>query len=262
MVKAYYWFIFVGVIVLSGCEHPESLKQRNQQVNGIAAAVANKDRPATDLERDKIRKPEQVLAFFDIQKGDTVAELLAAGGYYTELLSHCVGETGKVYMQNNRQFYEFQTDKSVNQRLKDNRLANVVRWDRELTDLQLPKQSLDKLLMILVLHDFYWMEKDVSLVIDEVFQSLKPGGMLGIIDHAAMQGSGAQAAMEMDGIHRIDKQFVVDSFQKRGFVLDAESDVLANANDDRSQAFFSDSLRDKATDRFMLRFVKPEPVVQ
>ena len=250
--------IFALIVLLAACDHPEQLRQKHEVQDGIAKAVGHIDRPQLDIARDQIRSPEEVLAFFDIRHGESVAELLAAGGYYTELLSRCVGEKGKVYMQNNQKFYDFQTDKSVNERLTADRLANVVRWDKELSDLQFEAQSLDKFLMILVLHDFYWMESDVSVVIEQVYKSLKPGGVLGIIDHAAVAGSGVEHAKDMRGIHRIDKQFVIDTMLSVGFALDGESDVLAQPADDRSKAFFSAELKGKPTDRFMLRFKKPQ----
>lgn len=244
-------------ILLVACDHPEKLKLNSTSNNAITAAVAHSSRPETDVARDKIRAPDKVLEFFDIRQGETVVEILAANGYYIELLSRCVGDTGKVYMQNNQKFYDFQTDKTVLERLDGNRLSNVIRWDRELTDLQLDKNSLDKFLMILVLHDLYWMEQEVDEVIKEIYRSLKPGGILGIVDHAAKLGSGITHAKEMRGIHRIDKQFVISTMLKHGFLLDAESYALRNPEDDHSKAFFSPELKGKPTDRFMLRFRKP-----
>ncbi|MCW8880514.1 MAG: methyltransferase domain-containing protein [Kangiellaceae bacterium] len=242
---------------LSACEHPEKARQESQTKSSIAKAMGHKNRPTSDLVRDEVRQPEKVLAFFEIKKGDRVAEILAAGGYYTELVSRCVGPTGSVFMQNNQKFYQFQTDKSVNERLQNNRLANVHRWDKELDALGFESDSLDKVLMILVLHDLYWMESDVDTILENIFQSLKPGGMLGIVDHSAPLDSGNEHALDMQGIHRIERQFVIDTLLDKGFVLDAESHALAQPDDDRTQAFFSSSLKGKPTDRFMLRFVKP-----
>lgn len=245
-------------ILLVACDHPEKRKISNASSNLITAAVTHPSRPETDIARDIIRTPDKVLEFFDIQQGETVVEILAANGYYIELLSRCVGDTGKVYMQNNQKFYDFQTDKTVVERLAGNRLSNVVRWDKELTDLQLEKSSLDKFFMILVLHDLYWMEEDVNLVIQEIYRSLKPGGILGIIDHQAKSGTGIQHAKDMRGLHRIDKDYVIKSMLENGFLLENESYLLSHPEDDRSKAFFSTDLKGKPTDRFMLRFKKPE----
>jgi predicted methyltransferase len=243
-------------LILAACEHPEQIRQKQAQAS-IDLAVSHPVRPNQDVKRDQIRNPSEVLKFFDIKKGDRVLELMASGGYYTELLSHCVGQSGTVFMQNNQQFYDFQTDKAVNARLMDNRLANVKRWDRELSDLKIADNSIDKLLMILVLHDFYWMEKDVTKIIQQSFNALKPGGTLGIVDHAAEEKTGITHARDMKGIHRIEQQHVIKTMVDNGFVFSGLSDALRQPNDDRTKAFFSLELKGKSTDRFMLRFTKP-----
>jgi predicted methyltransferase len=58
--------------------------------------VANRARPAEDVARDADRKPAETLAFFDVKPGEVVFEFVAGGGYFTELLSHTVGDTGRV----------------------------------------------------------------------------------------------------------------------------------------------------------------------
>lgn len=248
--------MLVFIFFLIGCEHPEKVK-KSEFFTSIETAVAHPERPLKDSERDDVRAPQKVLEFFDVKRGDQVLELMAADGYYTELLSRCVGENGKVYMQNNQKFYEFQTDRAVSERLADNRLTNVVRWDQELSNLNLEENSVDKLLMILVLHDFYWMEKDVGRVIQQAYKTLKAGGLLGIIDHSAPANSGIKHAVDMNGIHRIEKDTVIKTMLEHGFIFDAESNALSHSNDDGTKAFFSHELKGKPTDRFMLRFKKP-----
>jgi len=249
-------FILCISFIVTACEHPEDA--RNNNSSNLQTSINHPERPSIDVKRDKTRVPHKVLDFFNIKRGDHVLELLAANGYYSELLSRCVGKNGRVYLQNNQKFFDFQTDKLVVERLIHNRLPNVVRLDSELSNISVEANSIDKLLMILVLHDFYWMENDVNEVLSQSYQALKPGGILGIIDHAAEVGSGNKHAIDMQGIHRIDKAFVIDSMLQHGFILDAESDALANTNDDGTKAFFSPELKGKPTNRFMLRFKKPE----
>jgi len=254
--------VLFSSLFIFACDHPAQNQTQKMESNNLtditSQAIAHPDRPTLDLNRDPTRVPQKVLRYFDVRPGDKIAELLAADGYYTELFSRCVGDKGVVYMQNNQKFYDFQTDKSVIARLSENRLPNVLRWDKELTNLEFEENSLDKIFMILVLHDFYWMEKDVDRVIEQAFRSLKPGGVLGIIDHAAAAGTGNQHATDMQGIHRIDANFVKKTMLKNGFFFDGKSNVLSQANDDRSKAFFHPSLKGKPTDRFMMRFKKPE----
>lgn len=256
------------VVFLFACSHPEKAKNSNQdtsdnrsnEMSSTNLAVAHPHRPQKDLSRDAIRSPTKVLEFFDIKSGDNVVELIAGGGYYTELLSRSVGKTGKVYMQNNKRFFEFQTDKSVVERLANNRLENVIRLDSELSNLQIDDNSIDTLLMILVLHDFFWMEQDINTIIQGISKTLKPGGTVGIIDHSAITGTGTENALSMDGLHRIDKSYVIKLMLEHGFILDGESEALTQVDDDRTKAFFSKELKGKPTDRFMIRFKKPTAI--
>jgi predicted methyltransferase len=64
-------------------------------------AVAHPGRPADDSRRDTIDHPAEVLRLSGIGPGMQVADILAAGGYNSELLSHIVGPSGHVLMLNN-----------------------------------------------------------------------------------------------------------------------------------------------------------------
>src|SRR5579863_8668543 len=63
----------------------------------IASAVADPSRPENFRKLDADRKPAQVMEFAGVKRGETIAEYLPGGGYYTRLLSDVVGPTGKIY---------------------------------------------------------------------------------------------------------------------------------------------------------------------
>jgi predicted methyltransferase len=227
----------------------------------IKAAVDSKDRPEADRQRDGGRKPALVLTFFGVKPGMTVLEYVATGGNTAEILSRVVGPRGNVYMQNSPAFFERPASaKQVEDRLANNRLPNVQRLDKPLEDLGLPANSLDGAILNLVFHDMYWISQDVPGVLKNLYTALKPGGFVGVIDHAAPKGTGAEFAKARDGQHRIDEEFTKQTFKEAGFVLDGELDALRNPNDDRQKAFFAPEWRDtgKYTDRFVLRFRKPK----
>ena len=83
--------------------------------------------------------------------------------------------------------------------------------------------------------------------------AMKPGGVLGLIDHVA--NSGGEAAQVAKGLHRIDPQVVRDSFADSCFELQGEADFLTNPEDDHTQAVFDKTIRGK-TDRFVFKFVR------
>ena len=252
-------FALLSIFIVSACVPEAATISPDHSINEtLYSALENDQRPAADKLRDLRRKPAQVLNFLELKPGMHVAEILAAGGYYTELLSRVVGPGGTVYMQNNQKYYEYQTDLAVKERLQNERLGNVKQWDKELEDLQLPEQQLDAVFLMLVVHDFYWMSTAPQQVINSIFASLKPGGTVGVVDHSAQSGSGISAAKDLHGLHRIDEEFVIEAFTQAGFILEGQSNLLRNQQDKRDKAFFDSSLTDKATDRFVLKFKKPQ----
>jgi predicted methyltransferase len=225
-----------------------------------AAAVDSPSRLASDPERDAGRRPAEVLAFFGIKRGDTVLEMFAGGGYYTELLASVVGEDGKVVAHMNTPLVNFGGDEFI-ARHAGNRLPNVAVLMAENNALMLDADHFDAITIVLNYHDLYWASDDYGWeridapkFLAEIYKALKPGGTLGIVDHFAAPGSPHETG---GTLHRIDAHIVVAELESTGFKLDGESDVLRNKDDDHSQGVFNPEIRGK-TDRFVLRFKKPE----
>src|SRR5579864_4703373 len=86
-----------------------------------------------------------------------------------------------------------------------------------------------------------------------VYERLKSGGSYVIVDHAAAVGTGTSDAQSL---HRIEPAFVRKEVEAAGFVLDAESAMLAKKDDPHSTKVFDPSIKGE-TDRFAYRFVKP-----
>jgi predicted methyltransferase len=220
----------------------------------IALAVASAERPEADRKRDADRRPAEVLAFFGIEPGMRVADLMAGTGYYTEILARAVGPEGKVYAQNNRFVLERFAEQPLTERLARPGLENVVRLDRELESPGLP-DGLDAAIMIRFYHDMYWMETNRKAFDQAVFAALKPGAVFGVVDHQAPAGSGFQHARDL---HRVEADLVMKELLATGFEFDAASDVLANPDDTHDWNIFADdSARRDKTDRFVFRFRKP-----
>lgn len=225
----------------------------------IAAALANPARPAGDRARDRNRQSAAVLDFFHITPGMTVLDLWSGGGYYTELLAYVVGPNGRVVAHNNSPYLEFAKD-DLAVRFVPGRLPNVERLLAENNQLQLPAERFDAVLMTNVYHDIYfvdekagWARIDGPKLLAEVYRSLKPGGVLGVTDHAALPG----APPETGGtLHRIDPARLKAEIGAAGFVLEAESDVLVNPADDRTKSAFDPSIQGR-TNQAVLRFRKP-----
>lgn len=219
----------------------------------IAKAVAASWRPEKERARDANRRPGEVLAFFGVEPGMTVAELMTGRGYYIDILSGAVGPAGRVYAQNNKFVVERFADKAITERLKNPELANVVRWDRELDALGFEVESLDGVVMILFYHDTIWQKVDRAAMNAGVFAALEPGGFFGVIDHVAAPRSGDVS----NTLHRIETAQIIAEVTAAGFVLDEQSDILHHPEDDHTRNVFDPAIRGR-TDRAILRFRKPK----
>ncbi len=212
-------------------------------------------RAESDLTRDKQSKGPQVIELTKVSAGMTVLDLLGGGGYYSELLAQKVGATGKVYLHNNQAYMPY-VEKELVARLKDNRLANVIRYDRETDNLGLTNNQFDAVFFILGYHDLYhkadgW-DINKQQFLTDVLGALKSGGQLVIVDHSAVAGSKTEHAQEL---HRIDQAYVIDELTQLGLKLVKKSNLLENKADSRLVSPFKPEIRRK-TDRFVLVFEK------
>lgn len=260
----------VTSLCLAGCSPaPESASPVTPQTetptaaqataNPVQEAVAHPGRSDADRAADATRKPDQVLAFFGIEPGMTVLDMFSGGGYYTELLSYLVGPGGRVHAHNNTPYLDWLAEE-IATRYAGDRLPNVTRFTAENNALALEAGQFDAVLLIMSYHDIYhvnpesgWEQLDGPAMLAELFQSMKPGAVLGVVDHAATGGAPPETG---ETLHRIDPDLARAEIEAAGFVFEAASNALANPADDHSLEVFDDQIRGR-TDRFVFRFRRP-----
>jgi predicted methyltransferase len=226
--------------------------------NAVAAALAHSGRSAADRERDARDKPLDVLALAAWGPGDRIADIFGGGGYYAEILSHVVGESGTVRLINNPPYDGF-SKAGREPRLADNRLPNVSYEVLPPSDMQLGSGALDGALIVMSYHDLYlvgekgWPEIDAAQFIGQIVRALKPGGRLLIVDHHAKPGTGKADA---SSLHRIDEAFAKADFAAHGLELVGTLELLRNPADDHKRNVFDPEIRGK-TDRFVHLYRKP-----
>jgi predicted methyltransferase len=223
----------------------------------IKAAIENPDRPDKDKARDAARKPAEMMAFAGVHPGQKVIELIPGGAFYfTKILSNIVGPTGHVYAASPAPNPNAGADARppATSLTTDPAFPNV-------TDVVLPGglpavAPVDVIWTAQNYHDFHLAQLHVNVPATDklIFSLLKPGGEFIIIDHAAVAGSGLDVP---DKLHRINEDIVKQEVESAGFVLEAESDVLRNPADPRTDSVFSATIRGH-TDQFVLRFRKPK----
>ena len=93
--------LFIGCVVLAGIAGCASMSgfKNAWTTNELATELASPTRPQMDRDRDADRKPADLMTFFGVQKGMTVLDVIAAGGYMTDVLATAVGPKGKVYQK-------------------------------------------------------------------------------------------------------------------------------------------------------------------
>ena len=220
----------------------------------LAASLASDARSAEDRARDASRKPVEVISFLGVEPGMAVIDLMAAGGWYSEVLSHAVGAEGSVTAQNPSFILGFRDGAygvALDERIGD-RLSNVTRLDADWADLGAMDAQYDVAMSALNIHDAYYLQSPEAAaeMAAAVYALLKPGGVFGVIDHVGSP-DGAN-----NDLHRIDKALAIEIVTAAGFVVEGDNDLLANPDDDHTQSVFSEGIRGK-TDRFLLKLRKP-----
>ncbi len=222
----------------------------------IAAALADKSRPAEEAARDAARKPGELLEWSGLKPGQKVADLIMGGGYFTRILSAAVGPKGHVYAYQPEEFIKFQASYGENQKKVAGAYANVTPLTTTFANLDLP-DGLDLVLTVQNYHDLHltpFPTDTAQKVNAEVFKSLKPGGLYVVVDHVAVAGSGLEPAMK---VHRIDPAIVKAEVEAAGFKFEGESPLLKDAADPHTASVFDPAIRGK-TDQFIYKFRKPK----
>ena len=210
-------------------------------------------RPAAERAEDEDRKPIDVYEWLGMQLGMTVADLWPGKGYNSHLMSRLMGADGKVLSVLG--FYgldvEYSTRESLRQRIRDHGLSNVEMLS-ELKDMK--AESVDLMLAVRNYHDIGRGPGPTrSEAVAEMYRSLKPGGVVGIVEVASDKPGWDPET------HRLNEQVVIDEFTAGGFELSARSEMLANSADDRSTSGFEEGTWEGRydTDRYLLKFTKP-----
>ena len=226
----------------------------------FAASVSAPGRPAEAIALDEGRKPAEMLAFMGLRRGDSVLDYGAGTGYYTEIMARAVGPTGHVTAWISPAQMARENFRTAYAGIRQ-RNPNATVYAAALDSFPFAPNAYDFVLMHLEYHDAYWQSDrfrvpriDPNQLLRVIYNSVKPGGVVAVVDHAANPGGDTRQVV--DALHRIDPATVRADFERAGFVLEAESNLLRNPQDDHSKLVFDPSIRGH-TDRFAFRFRRP-----
>lgn len=203
--------------------------------DAIDAAVSADTRTPANTARDKYRHPAETLRFFRVQPEMTVVEIWPGSGWYTEVLAPLV--TGRLYVA---AFSDTAAGQPayrarLNQALRDKFEANPeVYGEVVITHLHVPGEtaiapagSADRVLTFRNVHN--WLAAgDADEVFKAFFTALKPGGMLGVVEHRAKPGTDLET-MKSSGY--VTEEKVIELARNAGFELVEKSEINANPKD-------------------------------
>jgi len=205
-------------------------------------------------------KLAELIRFSRVDAGATVIDVYPGEGDWTRLFSDVVGPEGRVYSFVPAEVAHFKNDPVGLMRTlaKEPGRENVEVVSADLVAMPQATRPADVLWLHLFYHDLHTalMQAKGARAAEfnrAVYGRLRSGGYYVIVDHATAAGVGMSNAQSL---HRIDPASVREEVEAAGFVLDAESTVLANKDDPHSSKVFDPSIKGE-TDRFAYRFVKP-----
>jgi len=246
----------------------------------LDAAINGDQRSDENKARDKFRHPKETLAFFGFRSDMTVVEIWPGGGWYTEILAPALKASGKFYAAQyspnpsygyQRRYYgAFLTKLGENPKLY--RDVEITALDFPY-DLRIaPAGSADMVLTFRNAHNWVnpgYGANAAALAFKVFFDALKPGGVLGVVDHRWPDASNEDPKAE-NGY--VSEERIIQLAETAGFELSARSDINRNPKDNHEHPkgvwtlppslAMGDEDRDKYTeigesDRMTLKFVKP-----
>ena len=278
--------LYFAAALLIGTIAPEGsfFKTEAQQTAGSAldAAIAGAHRSAANKARDRYRHPKETLEFFGLRPEMTVVEIWPGGGWYTDILAPVLRDRGKLYaaLYGEKPPFPYQTREMESFRAK---LASApaVYGDVTITALGFsneltvaPAGSADLVVTFRNVHNWvapgYGPPNSPELAFKAFFAALKPGGVLGVVDHR-WPDRATEDAQARNGY--ISEERVIGLAEAAGFELAGRSDINRNPLDthDHPEGVWTlppdlalgDRDRDKylgigESDRFTLKFVKPD----
>ena len=239
--------------------------------DALKSAIAGEHRSAANKARDTFRHPYETLTFFGIKPTMTVVELAPGGGWYTEILAPYLSGKGKLYgavpAAETRYGKAFRDRLAADAKLYGK--VTPVQFDPPSSINLGAPGSADIVVTFRNIHNWLGNGDDAVLtVFKEVHKVLKPGGVLGVVEHRLPAKMTQDAKASSGYMH---EAYVIRMAERAGFKLAAKSEVNANPKDtaDHEKGVWTlppvlankDKDREKymaigESDRMTLKFVK------
>lgn len=246
--------------------------------DALQQAVSGAHRTPAFVQRDVWRHPVETLRFMDVQPWMTVVEVSPGGGWYTEILAPYLREKGQLILAADDPASEKPYARRGAERLRAKLEALPAVYDKvKLGVFETPQKfayaapgSVDRVLTFRNVHNWAAQGEPVTqAVFKSMFEALKPGGVLGVVDHRLPADRPVDPKFESG---YVPVAYVVRLAQSVGFKWVDQSEVNANSKDTADHPggvwalppTYANKDNDRArfsaigeSDRMTLKFVKP-----
>ncbi|MCR9142924.1 MAG: methyltransferase domain-containing protein [bacterium] len=243
----------------------------------LQAIIAGDHRTPAYAERDAYRRPYETLKFFGIERDMTVVEIGPGGGWYTEVLAPLLRDSGRLTAAgfDPDSEVEYYRKSAAKLRAKFDAAPEIYGkvqssvFARDGSAAFAPDGSADMVLTFRNVHNWMGPDKDAQKVFESFYKALKPGGVLGLVEHrgdpAVPQDPEAKSGY-------VNEAYVIKLAEAAGFRLLEKSEINANPKDTRRHPEgvwtlppalkLGDQDREKylaigESDRMTLKFQKP-----
>jgi len=228
----------IGLLLLALTSPPALSAADKADLDGaLDQILAGSHRDPKNVARDVYRHPKQGLVFFGLRPDMTVVEIWPSGGWWTEILAPLLKEHGKYYAAWYATQAEGASDSAKEQEKKfDAKLAERPDLYGKVIKTHLlapafvdiaPKGSADLVLTFRNVHN--WAKAgNAEAMFKSFYDALKPGGVLGVVDHRAKPGTSFQRQIESG---YLTEAYVIGLAEGAGFKLAEKSEVNANSKD-------------------------------
>jgi len=244
----------------------------------IRDAVGSTSRSISNIMRDAHRNPQATLEFFGIREDHTVVEIWPGQGWYTEVLAPLLHDEGKLIAAHFPQDSDvefFQKTRADYERMLQRRdvydVVEMATLDYDPGNPIAEPGTADRVVTFRNVHNWLAVGMDETrTVFAKMFDVLKPGGMMGLVEHRARPGVELQ---EMIDTGYVSEDLITEVALEAGFELVSRSAVNQNTQDMRDHPHGVWSLPPTLrggnenrihlmgvgeSDRMTLLFVKPE----